>query len=209
MSINEQQQRMMQERRAMSQQMQRLKEVTFQQLERIQMEQVEVKNKLEEKHEECMQQKRMLIDMDQQLAHYMDVIKERDVAISRQATELKAFGDLKLMSDSIHQREFKTAQDTIHQLKRQLKDLQQMNDKTDAGDSALENHQMQVMPTPIRGGRRKRKQNQMGKQSNNNNGISSSASPSPSYNSSMASSNVPTPIRGGSRVRSQHSSKTS
>merc|ERR1719361_83900 len=60
MSINEQQQRMMQERRAMSQQMQRLKEVTFQQLERIQMEQVEVKNKLEEKHEECMQQKRML-----------------------------------------------------------------------------------------------------------------------------------------------------
>lgn len=201
MSINEQQQRALRERQLMNQQMQRLKEATFEQLERIQMEQMKVKSALENKIEECVQLKIDIKEMDEQLGKYMEVIKEKDTAIRRQATELKAFGDLKLMSDKIHQKEYKNAQDTIFSLKKQLNALNRMNKEADGGGSVLSAHQMQVMPLPLRGGGRKRKQSQIGKHS-----MSPSPSPSPNGHlphhsttgSSMAfAGNVPTPLRGG------------
>eukprot|EP00483_Globobulimina_turgida_P004654 UN04663 len=83
-------------------------------------------------------------------------LKLKDVAIHRQGNELKAFGDLKLKSDKIHQKEFQKSQDTIFGLKKQLAELQRMNSQKkniqNNNGSALLNHQRMVIPTPIRGG---------------------------------------------------------
>ena len=154
MSINEQQQEAMRQKRLMNQQMQRLKEATFEQLERIQMEMMKVKGALQTKIEECVSLKIGMKERDEEMAKYMDVIREKDSAIRRQATELKAFGDLKLMSDKIHQKEFKNAQDTIFNLRKQNAKLERMNKDSEGGSSELVNHQMQAIPIPIRGSRR-------------------------------------------------------
>jgi len=54
----------------------------------------------------------------------------------------------------------KNAQDMIYALKKQLAKLQRMNNdskqQNKTGGSALLNHQRQVMPTPLRGGGKKR-----------------------------------------------------
>jgi len=214
MSIHEQQREAVRQKQVMNQQMHRLKEAMMEQLERIQNEQMKVKSALQTKNEECIRLQVSLRDMDEEMGKYKDVIMEKDAQIRRQTTELKAFGDLKLMSDKIHQKEFKTAQDTIFNLRKQLVKLERMNKDSEGDGSELANHQMQAIPIPIRGGGRKRKESVVRRSA-----MSSSRSPSPMGHHSSASSlmakpgNVPTPIRGGGRnghlSGPSHLSKTS
>ena len=186
MNMEEQQNELQKQRMIMNQQMQNLKQATFEQLERIQLEQMRVKSALQSKVEECVSLNMALSEKDDEINNLYSKIKDKDSSLHRQAVELKAFGDLKIKSDQIHQKEFKKAQDTIYALKKQLAKINRMNVeettfKQNHG-SALKNHNRQVMPTPLRGGGGKKKNNN----SNNN--------------------NIPAPIRGGSRNGQQQRS---
>ena len=96
-------------------------------------------------------------------------MKEKDSRLDRQATKLKAFGDLKLRSDQIHQKEYKKQQDTIHSLKKQVEKLQGVSGNvmeygTGAakyGYNATTNLLQSVpkLPIPLRKGRSKQYEN--------------------------------------------------
>jgi len=162
MTYDQQQNELQRQRMIMNQQMQNLKQATFEQLERIQLEQMRVKSALQSKVEECVSLNMALSEKDDEIKNLYGKIKHKDTSLHRQAVELKAFGDLKIKSDQIHQKEFKKAQDTIYAMKKQLAKLQRMNTQdqhVQNNGNALRDHNRQVMPTPLRGGGRKKKKN--------------------------------------------------
>merc|ERR1712130_284070 len=118
-----------------------------------------VKSALQSKIEETVSLNMALEDREDEIKILLQKIQQKDATLHRQGLELKQFGDLKLMSDQIHQKEFKKAQDTIYSLKKQLAEIQRMNVDDEQqrlrGGSAMTNHQRMVIPTPIRGGGRK------------------------------------------------------
>merc|ERR1712176_1542213 len=120
---------------------------------------MKVKSALQSKIEETVSLEIALADKEDEIKILLQKIQQKDATLHRQGTELKQFGDLKLMSDQIHQKEFKNAQDTIYSLKKQLAEIQRMNVDDEQqklrGGSAMKNHQRMVIPTPIRGGGRK------------------------------------------------------
>lgn len=161
MTYDQQQNELQRQRMIMNQQMQNLKQATFEQLEKIQLEQMRVKSALQSKVEECVGLNMALSEKDDEIKKLYGKIKDKDSSLHRQAIELKAFGDLKIKSDQIHQKEYQKAQDTIYNLKKQLAKLNRMS--TDEkhvqnNGNALRDHNRQVMPTPLRGGGRKKKQ---------------------------------------------------
>eukprot|EP01084_Bolivina_argentea_P027787 51616_1 len=173
MNLEQQQMELNRQRQVMDRQMQQLKQATFEQLERIQFEQMKIKSALQSKIEECVRLNMTIHDKNDEIKILYTKIKLKDTALHRQGNELKAFGDLKLKSDQIHQKEYKKAQDTVFALKKQLNKLQRMNihnnNLKNYNGSALENHKRITMPTPIKGGggRKNKKQNK----NNNNNKI--------------------------------------